>query len=143
MDRTGRGNPMSSLQSALLASGVVVALALAFVSFRISAQAPTTTNKCWAAAGATVVAFAIDVASVMGTLGLPDETPGAVRIAWTVFGVLCAGAVAVFAYMVNAPIAAAGGGTGSTGGNAGRVFAAGGAFTGALTVMGVLAILLA
>ncbi|MFE5406392.1 hypothetical protein ACFQ9Z_34740 [Streptomyces sp. NPDC056580] len=134
---------MSSLQSALVASGTVVAMVLAFAAFRVAAQSAPTVGRCWAAAGATVVAFALDVAAVMSTLGLPDGRPGAVRIAWTVFGVLCAAAAAVFAYTVNAPtLATAGGGTAPAGAAPVQVFAAGGAFTGALSVMGVLAALL-
>lgn len=137
---------MSSLQSALLASGTVVALVLAFVAFRMAARGGASAGAPWAAAGGTVVAFALDVASVMSALGLPDNMPDAGRVAWTVFGALCAAAVAVVAYSVSAPVPLTAGATGPAGGAGAlhtRVFAAGGAFTGALTVMGVLATLLA
>ncbi|MFH8439768.1 hypothetical protein ACH4D3_00870 [Streptomyces sp. NPDC018026] len=134
---------MSSLQSALLACATVVALVLAFAAFRVAARSSPPPGQSWAAAGAAVVAFAVDVASVMSALGLPETTPGAVRIAWTGFGVLCSAAVAVFAYTVNTPAPApAGGSTVPVASTPVQVFAAGGAFTGALTVMGVLAILL-
>ncbi|MFF2902414.1 hypothetical protein [Streptomyces sp. NPDC057966] len=135
---------MSNLQSALVASGIVIASVLAFASFRLAATAAMPDSRRWAAAGAAVVAWAVDVAAVFGALGLPAQSPDQGRIAWTVFGVLCAAALAVFAYVVNAPAPVPAGGVAPVPESvrALRVFAAGGAFTGALTVMGAMVLLL-
>ncbi|MFI8916504.1 hypothetical protein ACIGW4_33500 [Streptomyces sp. NPDC053513] len=144
MDSYREAYLMSTLQPALVASGAVVALVLAFATFRLAATAAMPNGRCWAAAGAAVAAWAVDLAAVFGTLGLPAQSPDQVRIAWTVFGVLCAIGVAVFAYAVNgpapAPVGTAAPAPESV--RALRAFAAGGALTGALSVMGVVALLL-
>ncbi|MFD4740162.1 hypothetical protein ACFWNQ_22730 [Streptomyces virginiae] len=135
---------MSTLQPALVASGAVVAVVLAFTTFRLATTAAMPNGRCWAAAGAAVAAWALDLAAVFGALGLPAQSPDQARIAWTVFGVLCAVGIAVFAYAVNAPapVPAGGAAPAPEAVRALRVFAAGGALTGALTVMGVVTLLL-